>query len=95
MAALEFSSSAASRISFAASTSAWADMILLSASLFSLAALDRESCRSLLSWISLMKISSIYVFVKIHPRPTLKHIGQPVFQCHLQFTAVFQAGPGG
>lgn len=59
MAALLFSSSAASLISLADSTSALADMILLSASLLSLAAEESESCRSLLSWISLMKISSI------------------------------------
>lgn len=59
MAAFEFSSSAAIRISLADSTSAFAEMILLSASLRSLAALESESWRSLLSWISLMKISSI------------------------------------
>ena len=49
MAAFEFSSSAAIRISLADSTSAFAEMILLSASLRSLAALERESWRSLLS----------------------------------------------
>lgn len=59
MAAFEFSSSAANLINLADSTSAFAEMILLSASLRSLAALDRESWRSLLSWMSFMKISSI------------------------------------
>jgi len=43
MAALELSSSAANLINLAASTSAFADMILLSANRFSLAALDKES----------------------------------------------------
>lgn len=59
IAALLLSSSAAILISLAASTSARAEIILLSASLLSLAAEDRESWRSLLSWISLMKIYSI------------------------------------
>lgn len=49
MAAFVFSSSAAILISFADSTSALAEMILLSASLRYLAALERESCNSLLS----------------------------------------------
>lgn len=49
MAAFEFSSSAAILISLADSTSAFAEMILLSANLRSLAALESESCRSLLS----------------------------------------------
>ncbi len=49
MAALVLSSSAASLINFADSTSALAEMILLSASLLSFAALDSESCSSLLS----------------------------------------------
>ena len=59
MAALLLSSSAAKRINLADSTSARAEMILLSASLLSLAAEESESCRSLLSCISFMKISSI------------------------------------
>jgi hypothetical protein len=46
---LVLSSSAAILISLADSTSARAEMILLSASLRSLAALESESCRSLLS----------------------------------------------
>lgn len=54
IAAFELSSSAACLISFADYTSALAEMILLSASLLSLAALDNDSCRSLLSWISLI-----------------------------------------
>lgn len=49
MAALVLSSSAASLINLADSTSALAEMILLSASLLSFAALDSESCSSLLS----------------------------------------------
>ena len=85
MAAFEFSSSAARRISFAASTSACADMILLSASLFSLAALDSESWRSLLSWISLMKISSICLPISLHRLPTPPRTGRLVSRCHLRF----------
>lgn len=49
MAALVLSSSAASLINLADSTSALAEMILLSANLLSFAALDSESCSSLLS----------------------------------------------
>lgn len=54
IAAFEFSSSAACLISFADSTSALADMILLSARRLSLAALESDSCKSLLNWMSLM-----------------------------------------
>lgn len=57
MADFVFSSSAASLINLADYTSALAEIILLSANLLSLAALDRESCRSLLSCISFMNIS--------------------------------------
>lgn len=57
MAALLFNSSAAILINLAESTSALAEIILLSASLRSLAADDSESCNSLLNWMSLIKIS--------------------------------------
>jgi hypothetical protein len=56
IAAFEFSYYAACLISLADYTSALAEMILLYANLLSLAALDNESCKSLLSWMSLMKI---------------------------------------
>ncbi len=61
MAAFVFNSSAACLMSFADSTSAFAEMILLSASLLSFAALESDYCKSLLSWMSLMNISSIYI----------------------------------
>ncbi len=54
------SSSAASLISLADYTSAFADMILLSPNLRSFAALDNDSCSSLLNWMSLIKIYYIY-----------------------------------
>jgi hypothetical protein len=57
---LVFSSSAASLINFADYTSARAEIILLSANLRSFAALDKDSCNSLLNWISFMKIYYIY-----------------------------------
>ena len=49
IAAFEFSYSAACLISFADSTSAFADIILLSASLRYFAALESDSCKSLLN----------------------------------------------
>lgn len=57
-----FSSSAAIRINFADYTSAFADIILLSANLRYLAALDKDACNSELNWMSLMNISSIFVW---------------------------------
>ena len=93
MAALVLSSSAASLINLADSTSALAEMILLSANLLSFAALDSESCNSLLSWISLMKISSIYVIAILHRLPTQKQNDQLAFQYHQQSLVFFQANP--
>lgn len=61
IAALELSRSAACLISLADSTSALAEIILLSANLLYLAVLDSASCNSLLSWMSLMNISTISI----------------------------------
>ena len=89
------SSSAAIRINLAASTSALAEIILLSASLRSLAADERLSCRSLLSWMSLMKISSIYLLKGVRQRPTPQRTGQPASQYRQRSIVVSRAGPAG
>lgn len=85
MADLELSSSAASLINLAAYTSAFADMILLYASLRSFAAEDRESCKSRLSWISFMKIYSIWMEKNLRLHPIPLRIDRPVFRYRLLF----------
>lgn len=91
IAALVLSSSAASLINLADSTSARAEMILLSANLLSFAALESDSCSYLLSWISFMKISSIYFIKKLHQPPTQKQNDQLAFQYHQQFLVFSRA----
>ena len=90
IAAFEFSSSAACLISLADSTSAFAERILLYANLLYLAALESELWRSGLNWISLMKISSIYIKYKLHQLPTLRHTDQPVVKYHPIFLVFSQ-----
>lgn len=94
MAAFELSSSAAKRISLADSTSAFAEIILLSANLRSFAALDNDSCKSLLSWMSLMKISSIFITSGIHLLPTTPRTDRLVFLYLRRFIAAFRVSPG-
>jgi len=88
IAAFEFSYYAASLINLADSTSALAEIILLSAKRRSLAALDNESCKSLLNWISLMKISSISINNKLHLHPIPQHIDRLAFK-YPQLSLVF------
>lgn len=95
IAALVLSSSAASLISLADSTSARAEMILLSANLLSFAALESESWSSLLSWMSFMKISSIFFIAKLHQPPTRKRSGQLVSRYHQRSLAFSRANPVG
>lgn len=89
IAALELSSYAACLINLADSTSAFAEIILLYANLLSFAALESESWRSLLSWISLMKISSIWIKYLLHLLPILTHTDLLVAQYHQIFIVFF------
>jgi len=89
MADFEFSYSAACLINLADSTSAFAEMILLSANLLSFAALERESCKSLLNWISLMNIYSICFKRYLHQHPIILHTDPLVFQYHLRSIVFF------
>ncbi len=91
IAALVLSSSAASLISLADYTSALAEMILLSANLLSLAALDSDSWSSLLSWMSFMNISSIWVIWSLHRRPTPQRNDRLVSRYHQRSPASSRA----
>lgn len=70
-------------------------MILLSASLLSFAALESDSCNSLLNCMSLMKISSIWINNYVHRLPTPSRIDRLASQCHLIFIVSFKVNPGG